>query len=120
MNINNLEIQGSTKCNCGHEFILKDITSIEKINEHGFYSGVVKEYSKTKCPHCGQETILLIRQKGQSWEILNTAINIDIAEKPKMKIEETKQVSNEFVCSVCGKICKSKSGLTAHLKTHNE
>lgn len=117
----NLIIRGTTKCNCGHEFTLKDITTIKDIKEHGFYGGVVKDYSECKCPNCSRETILLLVQKGQTWEILNTAVRKseqNPTETTTIENGEEKNINEEFICPECKKVCKNKIGLTAHLRTH--
>lgn len=34
------------------------------------------------------------------------------------QIEEAQSKSEEFKCNVCGQVCKSKAGLTAHMRKH--
>ena len=104
---------------------------LERINQPGFYGNIVKHYSKTKCPVCSKETILFLKQVGQTWKIIDIAtknmsnskdivqeIVKTVENKPNKVIEEEKQNSNEFICEVCGKVCKSQIGLNSHLKTH--
>lgn len=120
-NIKEYKVQNKKICNCGYAFTLADIEGLLRINEPGFYGNVVKHASRTKCPICKKETILLLKQKGQTWEIIDTAIkeNINKPEGIISKDKEEKQISNNFVCPTCGKVCKNKIGLTAHMRTHN-
>lgn len=121
-------IQDSITCKCGHNFTLKDMTDLRRIDEHGFYANIVKHCSFTRCPECNQETLLLLRQKGQTWEILNTAIpkeNDIETEKEENNIEETISQNEEenievqeFICPECQKVCKNQLGLNAHMRTH--
>ena len=131
LDIKEFKIQDSIKCECGHEFSLKDITDLRTINEHGFYANIVKHCSYTKCPNCYKETLLLLRQKGQTWEILNTAVpkvevemeqeniknNIN-AEGTTSQNNEEKENTQEFICPECKKVCKNQLGLNAHMRTH--
>lgn len=44
---------------------------------------------------------------------------VEVEGKKEEVIVEDEVVEEEvFICSVCGKVCKSKAGLTTHLKTH--
>lgn len=120
-NIENLEIKNSIKCECGHEFKLKDMTELKRINQSGFYSNIVKHYSNSKCPGCRKDTILLLKQKGQTWEILNIATiknNKTNVEETYSKIEQKNNTIQEFICPVCKKVCKSQLGLNAHMRAH--
>ena len=108
-------LKGTKICKCGHEFTLQDLGNLKNITDHGFYGGVVKHYSEAKCPHCNQETILLLKQKGQTWEILNTAIPV---KNETTEIEENNNTDVDFICSICGKVCKSQLGLNSHMNTH--
>lgn len=122
LNFKNYNIQDTVICECGYEFNLKNITKLEKINSHGFYSNIVKHYSKTMCPNCKKETILLLKQKGQTWEILSIA-NPKLNTENQVKIEnKEKNINNQefFICPECKKVCKSQFGLNAHMKTHNK
>lgn len=125
------DIKGTLVCTCGHEFTLQDIKNLGRINQDGFYGNIVKHYSKTECPNCKKETILFLKQKGQTWKIIdianknvieatkNTIKNVKTVENNASNaIEEEKQNSNEFICDVCGKVCKSQIGYNSHIKTH--
>ena len=76
IDVKQLQVLNQRNCRCGyHEFSLEDIHGIEMLQDaHGFYGNLVKYYSKAICPKCGRESILLLKQKGQTWEIMNTAI----------------------------------------------
>lgn len=58
------------------------------------------EYEFIKCPMCGFRPFL------QDDEVLT--------DKGIYKIEL------DFICDVCGKVCKSRAGLVAHMRSHNE
>lgn len=128
LNIEEFDIKNSCKCECGREFDIHDITDLRTLNQHGFYGNVIKNYSYTQCPACHRDAVLLLKQKGQTWEVLCIAV-------PKVQAKVVKQVNivnnktiNDTVdkvtdgltCSICGKACKSKTGLTAHMRTHNK
>lgn len=121
------EIKGSTQCECGNQFTLQDVDEIKKINQRGFYGNTLNNYSEVTCNKCNKRAIIFLKQKGQSWEIIDSAKEVvkeepkkeqDNAEETKTTIEPTNNNSNEFICPVCEKVCKSKIGLNAHLKTH--
>lgn len=144
MNIANYKVKDTTKCECGHEFDIHEINGLLPIDNHGFYSNVVRTCSKIYCPKCNKETILLLKQKGQTWEILGiatpkvvenrkkvtslevtatkTELNTQYDEKVQTTIENKTEnkLSNELICPVCKKVCKSKVGLNAHMRTHNK
>lgn len=133
----NIKVKGTTVCDCGRQFVITDIQKLEDIDDKHFYGGLVKYYSKAKCPKCGKEVILLLRQAGQTYEVVNIAEEIqeenkevkeDNIETEKEAEENNKNTENEeslkaktnsFVCGICHREFKSKSGLTSHLKTHN-
>nr|DAJ85378.1 MAG TPA: C2H2 type zinc-finger protein [Caudoviricetes sp.] len=129
----NLKIRNTTKCDCGRQFVITDIEKLQRIEDKHFYSGVVKDYSKAHCPNCGKEVILLLKQAGQTYEVINVAeedknvmsdnenninnvknvqINTTMEDKPK------NISNNEIICPECKKTFKSKSGLTNHMKVH--
>lgn len=144
--VKELKILNRKDCQCGtHEFTLADVKSVEQLQDaHGFYGNLVKHFSKVICPECKNETILLLKQIGQTWQIMNTAVTDDkdviefpnygdeednyikqeatIEEntlgQPETKNNETNNQSQEFICPECKKVCKSKIGLSAHMRTH--
>lgn len=137
MNITEYNVKDTTKCECGYQFDIHDINGLQIISNHGFYSNIVRTCSQIHCPKCKRETVLLLKQKGQTWEILGIATP-KVEEKPIQAIKpakkqetpkkqattiENKTVSNsgnEFICLTCKKVCKSRIGLNAHMKTHNK
>lgn len=137
MNIANYNVKDTTKCECGHEFDIHEINGLLPIDNHGFYSNVVRTCSKIYCPKCNKETILLLKQKGQTWEILGIATPNEISvEETTTETELNKQhdervqttienktenkLSNELICPICKKTCKNQLGLNAHMRTHNK
>ena len=127
LNIEEYDIKNNVRCKCGRDFDIHDITKLETLNQHGFYGGVVKNYSHAECPVCHRKAVLLLKQKGQTWEIINIAVPKAVPEEEikiyKPKEQETlkeEKTSNELECKVCGKVCKSKTGLIAHMRTHNK
>ncbi len=120
MDISNYNVKDTTKCECGLEFNIHDIDGLKTIDNHGFFSNIARTCSQIRCPKCKKETVLLLRQKGQTWQILGIATKIE--KKQPMKTENKAQInlSNELVCPICQKACKNKLGLNAHMKTHNK
>lgn len=132
----NFKIRNTTKCNCGRQFVITDIEKLQRIEDKHFYSGVVKDYSKAHCPDCGKEVILLLKQAGQTYEVINVAEeeitcknvindneipikNVESVEIKTISEPEPKETSsNEIICPECKKTFKNKSGLTNHMKTH--
>lgn len=121
------DVKNQTNCDCGYEFVLKDIQELEKINQPGFYGNVVNHYSHAKCKNCGKEVLLFLKQAGQTWEIIDTAeehkktsivTTQTIEKEPNDVIDKENNSSNEFICEICGKVCKSQIGLNSHMKTH--
>ena len=143
IDVKELKILNRKDCQCNkYEFTLKDVKSIEQLQDaHGFYGNLVKHYAPVLCPKCHNITVLLLKQAGQTWEIMNTAyikeqeakveeiapyINQDApmqlteatSEQTEITNNKENDSSNEFICPVCKKVCKSKIGLNAHMRTH--
>lgn len=125
MKFQELEIRNTKKCDCGHEFTLQDMTDLKRIDEHGFYGNIVKHFSYTKCPKCHKDRLLLLKQAGQTWEIVSIAVSKtenqvqnNVGKAINENNEENKNTL-EFICSECKKVCKSQIGLNSHMKTHN-
>lgn len=128
--LENMKIKNTTVCDCGREFVITDIQKLERVDDKNFYSGVVKHYSKAICPECGKEVILLLKQVGQTYKVINIAEKVETLIENKEESTENNQIettidnnetnieSNELICPVCKKECKNKSGLTAHMRTH--
>ena len=130
MDLQDYKVENSTKCDCGYEFTIKDMTELKRINDSKFYGGNIKHVSETHCPLCLRKTLLLLKQVRQSYEI------IDIAQKDRLTVEaktiaidengteqtqinsnEVNSASNELICHNCKKVFKSKQGLAIHAKT---
>lgn len=125
--IKNYEIRNTIQCKCGYQFSMKDFTELKRINEPGFYANQVKHYSPTKCPACKIETTLLLKQVGQTYVVVDTAIlkktkdnqeTENVITEPTSKIETEKEISQKFICPECEKVCKNQLGLNAHMRTH--
>lgn len=114
------EIRSSTKCDCGHEFEAKELKELKKINQPGFYGNVVKHYSHATCPKCGKDVILLMKQVGQTYKVIDTAIEKvkNTSTEATVTVEEKVTNNNEIICPICGKACKSQIGYNSHMKTH--
>ena len=131
IDVKEITMLNKTNCKCGHEFTLNDVKSVDFLQDaHGFYGNLVKHYSKVKCPECNNEIIVLLKQVGQTWKIMNTAIvkeqeaQMQLTENTPEATEtankEENNQSQEFICPECQKVCKNKVGLTAHMKTHQK
>lgn len=123
------DVKNKTVCDCGYEFTLKDMIELERINQPGFYGNVVNHYSHAKCKNCGKEVLLFLKQAGQTWKIIDTAeehkkvtmlLTQTVEKEPSKAIDKENSSNNEFVCEICGKVCKSKIGLNSHMKTHQK
>lgn len=119
-------VRNSNICDCGHEFDIHEINGLNKINDSKFYGGNVDYYSDTNCPECNRKTRLYLRQKGQTYEIVDTEYIEDDIETaiPKNTNEnvniDEKDTEQESICPVCQKVCKNKSGLALHMKSHEK
>ena len=137
MNLQDYKIKNSTKCDCGYEFTIKDMTELKRINDSKFYGGNIKHVSETHCPLCLRKMLLLLKQVGQTYKV------IDIAQKDRATIEaktitvdenanvitdnnieqtqkssnESNTESNECICPNCKRVFKTKQGLAVHAKT---
>lgn len=140
MNLQDYKIKNSTTCECGYEFTIKNLTKLEKIKQDGFYGGIVKHFSNCNCPNCKKDTILFLKQVGQTYvvkdiaqketeEIAEEVVEEEVVGGFEESVEETPTEettvnsneeninSNEFICPTCKNTFKSKSGLAIHSKT---
>ena len=121
VDVKELKILNRKDCQCGmHEFSLKDVKGIEPlIDAHGFYGNLVKNYAAVQCPKCHNITVLLLKQVGQTWDIMNTAIIKNIqTEQTKNKNQTENKLIQEFICPKCQRTFKNKLGLNSHMRTH--
>ena len=141
IDVKELKVLNRTDCKCGnHKFTLADLQKLENLTDtHGFYANLVKHYSLAECPECQNRIVMLLRQKGQTWEVMNTAelaqvtdglvqvdeptyvqVYDDSIEQTTLGLNEQKEANQEFICPECNRAFKNKSGLTNHMKTHNK
>ena len=120
MDLKDYEIKNTIKCKCGHEFTIKDMKKLQRIeNDAKFYGGIVKHFDEIKCPVCGRDTMLLIKQQGQTYVVKDIAQR---KEQDAINVDDSKdnnETTNEIICSVCQRSFKNKSGLAKHMTTHN-
>ena len=123
MDLGNYKVKNKTKCECGHEFTIKDMKKLQRINDDKFYGGIVRHVDEIKCPVCSRDTLLLIKQVGQTYIVKDIAQKDEIVSDNKMVQSETNKeennTDNEFICPVCQRAFKNKAGLAVHMKTHN-
>lgn len=128
MNLQDYKIKNSITCDCGYVFSLQDMTQLKRLDKP-VYSGNVKHVSETRCPSCSKETLLLLKQVSQSYEVVDiaqknkvapkveTVEDGEVAEASKIDSNEPTNSTNEFICSNCKRVFKSKQGLAAHSRT---
>lgn len=105
MNLRELTVKNTKKCDCGYEFSVKDITTLEKNNDYRFYGGRVEYYTKTKCPRCNKEVILFLEAYDNSYRVIDIAENGNIDEN---------EVVEDNICPNCKRSFKNQSGLRLH------
>ena len=137
MDLQDYKIKNTTKCDCGYEFTIHNLTELKRINDSKFYGGNIKHVSETHCPLCLRKTLLLLKQVGQTYKVVDIAqkdrpvikaktITIDEnakeiknndVEQTQINSNETNTSTNEFICKNCKRVFKSKQGLAIHAKT---
>ena len=137
MDLQDYKIKNTTKCDCGYEFTIHNLTELKRINDSKFYGGNIKHVSETHCPLCLRKTLLLLKQVGQTYKVVDIAqkdrpvikaktITIDEnakeiknndVEQTQINSNETNTSTNEFICQNCKRDFKSKQGLAIHAKT---
>lgn len=144
MNLQDYKIKNSTKCDCGYEFTIKDMTELKRINDNKFYGGNIKHVSETHCPLCLRKTLLLLKQVGQTYKVIDIAqkdrptietktitidangleqtqktsiVNTNTLEQTQISSNESNTESNECICPNCKRVFKTKQGLAVHAKT---
>ena len=89
MDLQGYKVKNTTKCECGHEFTIHDMKTLRRISDSKFYGGVVRHVDEIKCPECQKETLLLLKQAGQTYIVK------DIAQKDTTIEAEKEQSSLE-------------------------
>lgn len=137
MDLQDYKIKNSTKCDCGYEFTIKDMTELKRINDSKFYGGNIKHVSATHCPLCLRSTLLLLKQVGQTYKVIDiaqkdratieaktitvdenaNAITDNSIEQTQISSNESNKESNECICPNCKRVFKTKQGLAVHAKT---
>ena len=125
MDLQDYKIKNSTKCDCGYEFTIHDLTELKRINDNKFYGGNIKHVSETHCPLCLRKTLLLLKQVGQTYKVIDIAQkdrvikteNTDTTERTQISSETINDTNNELICPSCKRVFKTKQGLAVHGKT---
>ena len=130
MDLQNYKIKNSTTCDCVYEFTIRDMTELKRIDDNKFYGGNVKHVSETTCPLCLRKTLLLLKQVGQTYKVIDIAqkdrpiietktivIDNEGVEQTQINSNEPNISNNEFICQNCKKVFKTKQGLAVHSKT---
>lgn len=144
MDLQDYKIKNSIKCDCGYEFTIQDMTELKRINDNKFYGGNIKHVSETMCPLCLRKTLLLLKQVGQTYKVIDIAqknrptieaktitinkdgveqtqetsiVNTSTVEQAQINSNEANTDSNELICKNCQKVFKTKQGLAVHSKT---
>lgn len=120
MDLQDYKIKNTTKCDCGYEFTIHNLTELKRINDSKFYGGNIKHVSETHCPLCLRKTLLLLKQVGQTYKVVDIAqkeIKNNDVEQTQINSNETNTSTNEFICQNCKRVFKSKQGLAIHAKT---
>ena len=120
VDITKYEIRNKTTCDCGYEFTLKDVNGLVNIEQSGFYGNVIDAGSEVICPKCHKEVLLLLQQKGQTYEIIDTATPKVVNQSENDNRNDLSEDNQEFICPECKKVCKSQIGLNSHIKTHQK
>lgn len=125
MNLKGYQIKNTTKCECGYEFTIKDMKKLQRLPE-AIYGGIVKHVDEIICPECQKNTLLLLKQVGQTYIVKDIGQKGN-AKEEQIALEHTTiednnedEPSNEIICPECKKSFKNKSGLTNHMKVHNK
>lgn len=130
MDLQEYKIKNSTICDCGYEFTIHNLTELKRINDTKFYGGNIKHVSETRCPLCLRKTLLLLKQVGQTYKVIDIAqkdrpiiesktltIDENGTEQTQINFNEPNTTNNELICQNCKKVFKTKQGLAVHSKT---
>ena len=130
MDLQEYKIKNSTICDCGYEFTIHNLTELKRINDTKFYGGNIKHVSETRCPLCLRKTLLLLKQVGQTYKVIDIAqkdrpiiesktltIDENGTEQTQINFNESNITNNELICQNCKKVFKTKQGLAVHSKS---
>lgn len=130
MDLQEYKIKNSTKCDCGYEFTIHNLTELKRINDTKFYGGNIKHVSETRCPLCLRKTLLLLKQVGQTYKVIDIAqkdrpiiesktltIDENSTEQTQIDFNEFNTTNNELICPNCKRVFKTKQGLAVHSKS---
>lgn len=144
MDLQDYKIKNSTTCDCGYEFTIRDLTELKRINDSKFYGGNIKHVSETHCPLCLRKTLLLLKQVGQTYKVIDiaqkdrpiieaktisinedgieqiqetSATNTSTLEQTQINSNKSNTDNNELICQNCKRVFKTKQGLAVHSKT---
>lgn len=79
----------SKVCTCDHVMTARDKTSqLQRNHQKGFYGGNVTAFADGKCPQCGEEYQLWLRQAKNTWEVVSLACADPVQEKEQEKEQE--------------------------------
>ena len=73
MDLQGYKVKNTTKCECGHEFTIHDMKTLQRISDSKFYGGIIRHVDEIKCPECQKETLLLLKQAGQTYIVKDIA-----------------------------------------------
>lgn len=114
LDLRELKLKNETRCECGHEFAVGDIFKLERNTDHQFYGGRIDFYTKTRCPECGKEVVLLLQAYNNSYKVIDVC---ELNESPCESNESScKSNENACICEKCGNTFKSIQGLRKHQK----
>ena len=130
MDLQEYKIKNTTTCDCGYEFTIHNLTELKRINDTKFYGGNIKHVSETRCPLCLRKTLLLLKQVGQTYKVIDIAqkdrpiiesktltIDENGTEQTQINFNESNTTNNELICPNCKRVFKTKQGLAIHAKT---
>ena len=123
--LDDYKVKNSNKCDCGYEYTIHDINKLERLLNSNIYGGNVKHVSKVFCPNCKKETILLLKQDGQTYRLVDIAYkkenkNNMHSEQAENDVKHDNMNNNEFICPECKKTFKNNPGLKLHMKVHEK
>lgn len=125
MDLQDYKIKNSAKCDCGYEFTIHDLTELKRINDNKFYGGNIKHISETHCPLCNKDALLLLKQVGQTYKVIDIAqknktikeVNTGTTGHAQISSETINDTDSELICPNCKRVFKTKQGLARHMQS---